>query len=245
MLKELEHLLPNEDFIFLADQLYLPYGEKNKKELISRVSKITDYFIHQHNIKMMIMACNTATSNTIDDLRKKYSFPIVGTIPAVKVAAEKTKTGTIAVISTVATSKSQALKKLINNYCQSMHVLNIGCKNLVEMVERGLPSVVDKLLLEYLEPVVDSNADYLVLGCTHYPFLKKNIKKIVGRKVKFLDSGKAIAKRARFLLVTNSMVNNQKKHGKTSYFTTLDPSKFSKTANLLLKSKIIAKKAKV
>ena len=181
ILRELETLLPNENFIFLADQLFLPYGEKSKEELVPRVCKITDYFIREHNIKMMIVACNTATSNTIDELRKKYSFPIVGTIPAVKTAAQKTKTGTIAVISTVLTSKSEALNKLIKEHCQNINTLNIGCKNLVEMVEEGeLSGVkVDTLLLNYLKPAIDSNADSLVLGCTHYPFLSNSIKKIV------------------------------------------------------------------
>jgi glutamate racemase len=248
ILLELQKILPNENFVFLADQLYLPYGEKSKQKLISRVYKIADYFIYKHNIKMMIVACNTATSNTIIELRKKYNFPIVGTIPAVKVAAQKTKTKTVAVISTISTSKSRALDDLIKNYCADINVINIGCKNLVEMVEHGelYSAKVFDLLSKYLESVINSTADYLVLGCTHYPFLKKSIKKIVGRKVSLLDSGKAIAKQTKVLLVKHGIKNNfSKNKGKVDYFTTGNPLKFSKVANILLQKEIMAKKIKV
>lgn len=247
VLRELKRLLPNENFIFLADQLYLPYGEKSKKVLIERVCKITDYLMHRHDVKMMVVACNTATSYTIKELRKKYFFPIVGTIPAVKIAAQKTKSKTIAVISTPSTSKSQALHILIQNYCQDINVLNIGCKNLVEKVEEGELSgaKINTLLLKYLELVVNSDTDCLVLGCTHYPFLKKSIQKIINKKVALIDSGSAIAKQTKFLLSTYHIKNKQKKSGEVIYFTTLNPLKFSKVASLLLNNKIKAKEAKI
>lgn len=247
ILKELKLLLPKENFVFLADQLYLPYGEKKQKELIERSLKITDYFIKNYDIKMLVLACNTATSNTIDELRKNYNFPIVGTIPAVKVAAEKTKTKSIAVISTIATSKSVALKKLIKDYCVPVNTLNIGCRGLVDMVETGelnSPKVND-LLLEYLQEVKDSDVDCLVLGCTHYPFMKEAIQKVVGPKVDLLDSGEAIARQAQSLLYSHNIKNKQKISGKTFYFTTGDALKFSKVATLLLESKIKAQKVKI
>ena len=260
VLIELQRLLPNENFIFLADQLYIPYGEKTKKELVKLTSKITDYFIKYHNIKMMVIACNTATCGAIEELRAQYSFPIVGTVPAIKVAAKKTKSGTVAVISTPSTSKSSTLKNLIKDYCQNVDVLNIGCKNLENEVEKGeLNSAeVDKLLLKYLKQVNDSNADYLVLGCTHYPFLKKSIEKIISPRIRLLiDSGRAIARRTQSLLRTYSMKNNhssrtkltteqvKKKKGKTLYFTTGDSVKFSKVASKLLRHHVQAQKIKI
>jgi glutamate racemase len=247
VLRELKHLLPNENFIFLADQLYLPYGEKSKRELIKRALKITDYFVNHFNIKMMVLACNTSTCSTIETLRKKYSFPIVGTVPAIKLAAKKTKSQTVAVISTPSTSKSQALKKLIKDNCQNINVLNIGCKNLANVVDRGeLDSLeVNNLLLKYLKRVKNSDADYLVLGSTHYPFLKKSIKKIFGSHIKLIDGGKAIARQTKLLLKTNLISNNQKKLGEIVYFTTLDPLKFSKIASILLKAPIKARKVKI
>ncbi len=247
VLRELKKMLPNEDFVFFADQSHLPYGEKSKKELVERSLKITNYFIKNYDIKMLILACNTATSNTIKELRQRYSFPIVGTIPAVKVAAEKTKTKNIAVMATIATSKSKALKKLIKDYCFGVNTLNVGCRGLVDVVEEGELNgkKVGNLLLKYLKIILKSNVDYLVLGCTHYPFLKKSIQKIVGNEVELLDSGKAIAKQTRFLLLKHKIKNkNTSKKGRAIYLTTGNPLKFSKVSSLLLETKIKAKKIK-
>ncbi len=247
VLIELKKLLPKEDFVFLADQKYVPYGEKTKKELVERGSKITDYFVKNHNIKMMVIACNTATCGAVDEIRAKYSFPIVGTVPAIKPAAETTKTGVIGVMSTPSTSKSEVVKNLIKDNCQGIKVFNVGCKNLedtVEQGEMGSPEV-NELLREYLKDIKNSKADRLVLGCTHYPFLKKVIAKMAGPKLKLIDSGKAIAKRTNALLLRNKFKNNQGKKGKLSFVTTGDPLKFSKVASKLLKMKVEAGRAVV
>ncbi len=238
ILIELKKLLPKENFVYLADQAYIPYGEKGKQELIDRCSSVADYFIENHKIKIMVVACNTATANAIQALRKKYFFPIIGTIPGVKPAAEKTKSKTIAVLSTPSTSRSYALKKLIKDNCQGTSVLNIGCKDLVGVVEEGsLDGLkVDTLLKKYLERIKSSNADYLVLGCTHYPFLGGAITGILGSKVKLVDSGKAIAVRTKSLLQKNKILNKSK--GRDTYLTTGSPVKFSKVASKLLKKKI-------
>ncbi len=247
ILIELKKMLPNENFVFLADQLYVPYGEKTKKELVNRCIKITDYFIKHHNIKMMVIACNTATCGAIDELREKYSFPIVGTVPAIKPATEKTKNGTVAVMSTPSTSKSEIMKKLIKENCQNINVLNIGCKNLENIVEKGSlnSTEVNNLLKRYLKAVVDSDADYLVLGCTHYPFLKKQIQKILGSRINLIDSGKAIAKHTKALLLIHNFKNKKKKDGRTLYFTTGNYKQFAKVATTLLKNKIQAKSVKI
>lgn len=247
VLIELQSLLPHEDFVFVADQLYVPYGEKSKQELVDLTSKITDYFIKNHNIKMMVVACNTATCGAIGELRAKYHFPIVGTVPAVKPAAEKTKTGTVAIISTPSTSQSRTLKNLIDNYCRDINVLNIGCKNLENTVEEGEfdNASTDDLLFKYLEKVKNSKADCIVLGCTHYPFLKHHIRKFIGRPIELIDGGKAIARQTNNLLQNNFLENNQKNKGSTVYFTTGDSSKFSRVASKLMKKKIKTKKIKI
>lgn len=248
MLRELERLLPHENFVFLADQKYVPYGEKTKKELIELGLRVTDYFIKNHDIKMMVVACNTSTCSSVDEVRKVYlSLSIVGTVPAVKPAAENTKTKTIAIISTPSTSQSKALAELIKDNCKNIKVLNVGCKNLENAVEKGeLQSrEVNELLLKYLTGIKNSNADKLVLGCTHYPFLKKPIRKILGPRVELLDGNKAIAKRAKTLLLRYFLKNRQKKYGKTLYFSTGDAVKFSKVASKLLKKKVEAKKVKI
>ncbi|MBI5139100.1 glutamate racemase [Candidatus Nomurabacteria bacterium] len=242
VLVELKKILPHENFVFLADQKYVPYGEKTKKELIELGYRVTNYLIKKHKIKMMVVACNTSTVNSVNELRARYSLPIVGTVPAVKPAAEQTKTGTLAIISTPATAKSAILKELIENHCKGVKVLVIGCKNLEDTVEKGdLKSAkTNNLLKKYLKQVVNSDADCLVLGCTHYPFLKNPIQKIVGEKVKLIDGNIGIAKQTANLLIKNSLKNIQRKSGEIQYFTTKDAPKFEKVAGSLLKTKIVA-----
>ncbi|OGI61227.1 glutamate racemase [Candidatus Nomurabacteria bacterium RIFCSPHIGHO2_01_FULL_38_19] len=247
ILIELKRLLSEENFVFLADQKYVPYGEKNKKELVRRVYKITDYFIKHYKIKMIVVACNTATCYTIDELRKKYPFPIVGTLPAVKPAAKLSKTKQIAVISTPSTSKSKMLKKLIKDNCRNIDVLNIGCKNLENVVEQGKlnNAQTHKLLLKYLRAIKNSDTDYLVLGCTHYPFLRKHIQKILGSRIKLIDGGNAIARRTKWWLKTKRAKNKEKGRRKTVYLTTGNSAKFSKLAGGLLKNRVRGKKINI
>lgn len=247
VLIELRKLLPNESFVFLADQKYVPYGEKSKEELIHLTRKITDYFIKKHNIKLMVIACNTATCYAIYELRKKYNIPIVGTVPAVKPASEGTKSGVIAVISTPATSKSEVLKSIINDNFKGKKIFNIGCKDLENAVEEGSidsPMSV-KLLQKYLKPVKYSKADYLVLGCTHYPFLKKTIRKVIGRPISLIDGNSGIARRTKNLLSRFDVLNKNKKKGKTIYLSTGDVDKFSNVASNLLKQPVPGKKVKI
>jgi glutamate racemase len=247
ILIELKNTFPKENFVFFADQKHVPYGEKSKKELIKLTSNITDYLLRRHNIKILVVACNTATCGAIHELRAKFPIPIVGTVPAVKVAASKTKSGTIAVISTPSTSKSETLRKLIRDYCNDLKVFNIGCKNLENTVEKGelQNDEINELLLKYLHKVKNSKTDQLVLGCTHYPFLKKSIQKTIGSSVKLIDSGKAIAKHTKMLVLENHMKNSQKKYGKTLYFTTGDDKKFSNVASKLLNEKVKAQTIRV
>ncbi|MEK7190572.1 MAG: glutamate racemase [Patescibacteria group bacterium] len=251
VLVELQKLLPNENFVFLADQLNVPYGEKSKKELVKFAFQITDYFIKNHKIKQLVIACNTSTCYSIDSLRKKYSkknfLPIVGTVPALKPASQNTKSGTVAVISTPATSKSPVMRKFIRDFAKGIKVLNIGCQNLENVVEEGeIDSPKAILLLEkYLKQIKNSKADHLVLACTHYPFLRKTIQKIVGPHIKLIDSGKAIARRTKSLLLTHRLKNKQNKKGKTLYFTTGNAGKFSRVASRLLKNEIKSKKARL
>jgi len=247
VLIELRKILPNENFIFLADQKYVPYGEKTKKQLIHLAYRIVDLFINKYEVKMVVIACNTSTCYSIDALRKKYKLPIVGTVPAVKPASEKTKSGVIAVISTPATSKSPVLKKLIADYCGDIQVFNIGCKNLENAVEEGEidDSRVYGLLKKYLGEVKNTKMDCLVLGCTHYPFLKKTIRNYLNLPVKLIDGGLAIAKQTQFLLKKHSLENKEKEKGETIYLTTRDSQRFSRVATKLLKKKIKAEKVKI
>lgn len=240
ILIELQKLLPKEDFIFLADQAHVPYGEKSKSQLCKLTHDITNFFI-QKGVKLIVVACNTATCHAIDFLRDNFDVPFVGTVPAIKPAAKTTIKKRIGIISTSSTSESDYMANLIDNHAQGIRVVNIGCTGLENAVEKGeVDSLETELLLKkYLEPIKRSGADILVLGCTHYPFLKPKIQKNLDKGVKIVDSSRAIARRTVYLLKESSSLNNR--GGKLTYFTTSDPRDFSRMASVLMKKKILAK----
>jgi len=239
VLKELVKLMPGENYIFVADQINVPYGEKTKKELEKETLKICN-FLTSKKSKIIVIACNTATCYAIEFLRANISIPVVGTVPAIKPAATQTKSAVIAVMSTPATSKSAYLKKLIETYTGNIKVINIGCPNLENMVEMGiLDSLkVKQLLLKYTKPIKKAGADIVVIGCTHYPFLKPQIRKVMGKNVKLIDSGKAIAKQTRDVLQRMGALNSR--GGETHFYTTGNSDHFSKVASSLLKKPVKA-----
>jgi len=238
---DLQKLLPQEDFIFLADQARFPYGEKSKSQLCEFTRNIANFFI-QKKVKLIVVACNTASCYAIDFLRDNFDVPFVGTVPAVKSAAERTIKKRIGIMSTSATSKSSYMADLIDSHARDIKVINIGCAGLENAVEKGEidSSKTGLLLKRYLEPIKRAGADVLILGCTHYPFLKPNIRKNLGKSVKIVDSGKAIARRTAYLLKESTSLNSR--DGKLTYFTTSDSEEFSRVASVLMKKEIIAKK---
>lgn len=240
VLKELVKLMPKENYIFVADQINVPYGEKSKKELEKETLKICGFLVSK-NAKVVVIACNTATCYAIDFLRTNIKTPIVGTVPAVKPAIGKTKAGVIAVMSTPATSKSIYLKNLIKDCADGARVLNIGCPDLENTVETGMLNSlkVRHLLLKYTKPIKKAGADVVVLGCTHYPFLKSQIKKFLGNNVEIIDSGKAIAKRTKEVIQQMGAFNGC--GDRTDFYTTGNSAQFSKVASSLMKRPIKTK----
>jgi glutamate racemase len=239
ILLEIQKLLPNETSIFVADQAYVPYGRKSKEELIERVGKIMDFFV-KNEVKAVVVACNTATVYTIDEMRKKYNIPIIGTVPVIKVIARMTRTGKTAVFSTPATAKSPYLAKLIEEFAPNIVVEKVGGSNLEELIENGNindPAILERLKFHLL-PLVKDGVDAIALGCTHYPFLKEKIKRVVGSKVKIVDSGGAVARRLAFVLEHEKILSQQK--GQDLYYTTGDKDKFEKVASELTKKEITA-----
>lgn len=239
VLLEIQKELPFENSIFVADQAYVPYGRKSKDELIERVGKIMDFFVEKE-VKAVVVACNTATVYTIDEMRKRYKMPIIGTVPVIKVIARMTRTGKTAVFSTPATAKSPYLAKLIEEFAPNIVVEKVGGSNLEELIENGSindPAIVERLKFHLL-PLVKEGVDTIALGCTHYPFLKEKIKRIVGSKVKIVDSGGAVARRLEFVLEQEKLLSVKK--GLDLYYTTGDEKKFERVANELTKREIKA-----
>jgi len=245
ILKELQGLLPNESFVFFADQKNVPYGGKTKEELVALTSRIMEFLLSQ-KVKMVVVACNTATCHAIQELRSSFSLPIVGVVPAIKPAAEQTKTGKIALIATPATAKSQYVTELIDKFASNIEVLRIGCAGLEDSIENGdLDSqATTQLLNKYVLTLKQEGIDQLVLGCTHYPFLKEKIAAILGSSVALVDSGKAVARRAASLLNEHNLKNsiggpvNQ-------FFTNKDAENFSRVASKLLDYPVVAQYASI
>jgi glutamate racemase len=234
VLQEIQRLLPLENFIFVGDQGNMPYGGKTREQIQNYTDKIM-VFLTKKNVKAVVVACNTATVYAIDFLREKYKIPIIGTVPVVKTIANITKTRKTAVFSTPATTKSPYLADLINKFAPEITVYKVGGTGLEELIETGdlKSKKIDKILNESLEPLLTKNVDAIALGCTHYPFLRNKIEKIVGKKVQVVDSGGAVARRVKVILTNNQILGN--KRAEDFYYTTGDKQKFKKAIKSLLK----------
>jgi glutamate racemase len=195
VLRHIHALLPHEDLIYFADSKYAPYGSKTPDEIKARCFEVADFLIAK-NVKALVVACNTATAAAIDDMRAKYALPIIGMEPAVKPAAEASKNGIIGVLATVGTLKSAQFAGLLESYGRNVQVVTQGCVGLVECIERGElnTQATRELLKKYLAPLLQEGADSVVLGCTHYPFVRPLIEGIVGPNVAIIDTGAAVAK---------------------------------------------------
>jgi len=221
--KEIHAALPNEDTIYLADSKNAPYGQKPKEEIVDLSFKNTEYLLNQ-NAKIIVVACNTATTNAIKELREKYDVPFIGIEPAIKPAAIHTKTKTIGILATKGTLTSELFYKTVSNLQDIKVVEQVGF-NLVKLIEEGkLDSPEIKVLLEeYLNPMIEANIDHLVLGCSHYPYLVPQIKEILPNHVKIIDSGEAVARQTKLVLGQNNLLNANIHNSINTFYVNSDP----------------------
>jgi glutamate racemase len=205
--KEVIKLLPNENTIYLADSKNAPYGERTSEEIIALSIKNTEYLISK-GCKLIIVACNTATTNAIDYLRKNYKIPFIGIEPAIKPAALLSKTGAIGILATKGTLSSKLFVKTANEYTKNITKIEQDGEGLVPLIEQGKLNSPElfELLSKYLKPMLNFNIDHLVLGCTHYPYLIPQIQEILGSDVKIIDSGEAVAKQTKAILEKNNLL---------------------------------------
>jgi glutamate racemase len=221
--KEINEILPKENTIYLADSKNAPYGPKSKEEIIALSIKNTEFLLEQ-NCKLIVVACNTATTNAIKELRAKYSVPLIGIEPAIKPAATHSKTQTIGILATQGTLNSELFHQTVARFQNTNIVEQIG-NGLVKLIENGeinSPEMT-KLLHLYLQPMIEANVDYLVLGCSHYPYLVPQIKKILPKHIKIIDSGEAVAKQTKSILIEKNGLNLAKYNGKTIFYTNSNP----------------------
>lgn len=218
----IHQLLPNEKTIYLADSKNAPYGQKSKSEIVALSIKNTEFLLEM-NCKLIVIACNTATTNAIQELRAKYNIPFIGIEPAIKPAATNSKTQTIGILATQGTLNSELFNKTAEKYQDTKIIEQVG-HGLVQLIENGninSPEMT-QLLHSYLDPMIEANIDYLVLGCSHYPYLIPQIKKILPEHIQIIDSGEAVAKQTQNVLKDKVGFSSNKK-SKPVFYTNSNP----------------------
>jgi len=222
---EIIRLLPSENVLYLADSTNAPYGEKSKEEILKLSIKNVDFLLKE-GCKIIVVACNTATTNAIQTLRETYKVPFIGIEPAIKPAALNSQTNTVGVLATKGTLSSALFAKTSKKHLHKVTILERDGEGIVPLIENGkLESTqMQTLLTNYMQPMLDKNIDYLVLGCSHYPFLIPQLKKIVGNHVKIIDSGAAVAKQTKNILSEKKLLNNTTVLGKHQFITNVNPS---------------------
>ena len=245
ILKEINRVLPNENTIYLADNKNCPYGNKNISEIIKLSLKNTSVLIKM-DCKIIVVACNTATTNAIKKIRNSFSIPIIGIEPAIKPAALESKNGIIGILATQGTLNSKLFADTSERFAGGLKRIEVVGSGLVPLIEEGaLDSLeLENLLKEYLAPMIAASIDHLVLGCSHYPYLIPLLTKLLPSNVTIIDSGEAVARQTqavlkkqqllaiennetvRHLLYSNTTTNTLKKlvgtHSKHSQFEYLD-----------------------
>ncbi len=248
ILLEIRRLLPAEDLIYLADSAHCPYGIKPVEEIRQRTLEITDFLVAL-GAKAVVVACNSACVAGLDQVRIKHpEIPIIGVEPAIKPAHDITRNGKIGVLATNMTLNGDRFSILIEKYATGVEVYTQPAPGLVEAVEAGetdSPST-EILLRKYLEPLIRKGIDTLVLGCTHYPFLRSLAQKICGPEVTILDTGLAVAKQTTRVLSLRDLVTSKTTPGSEIFYTSGNPDEVSKVIRQLWgNSELTVLKAKV
>jgi len=224
VLREIRRELPTENLLYVADSAHAPYGDKTQVFIEARAFAIARFLLDR-GAKAIVVACNTATGAAVASLRSHFTLPIVAMEPALKPAAAQTKTGVIGVLATSRTLASHNFVKLFERYAAEAEILPQACPGLVEQVEAGdLDGAKTRRLLEtYVLPLVSRGADTLVLGCTHYPFLRPLIQDIAGPNVAVIDSSEAVARQLRHRLIAHDLLVDTDQSGAEQFWSSADP----------------------
>lgn len=223
VMAELVKLLPNESIIYFADSANCPYGPKSPDKIIELSDCITRFLIDK-GCKIIVVACNTATAAAIDHLRETFNIPFIGMEPAIKPASLNTKTKSIGVLATAGTFKGRLYIETSKKYASDVNVCYQVGEGLVELVESGKAqsSEAEVLLRKYLEPMLDCNIDHLVLGCTHYPFLKPVLEKVLPSGIEVIDPAPAVARQTKKILQENDILSNSKQNPTLTFNSSSD-----------------------
>lgn len=222
--KEIHELLPHENTIYLSDSKNAPYGLKTQEEIIALSIKNTEKLL-ELDCKLIVVACNTATTNAIKVLRNSYKVPFIGIEPAIKPAALKSTNKAIGILATRGTLSSELFAQTSELYTKDIQVVEVEGNGLVELIEAGetnSPEMRD-LLLYLLQPMLEARIDYLVLGCSHYPYLIPVLREILPNSVQIIDSGEAVAKQTKSILASRDLLNETSANSSNLFYSNANP----------------------
>ena len=198
VLKEIQQLLPNENILYIADSAHAPYGNKSHDFILQRCHELTRFLIEQQ-AKAIVVACNTATAVAVSELRTTYPVPVIAMEPGVKPAIAATQSGVVGVLATENTLASEQFENLLHRYAENVQVISQPCPGLVEEIESGNfnSEKINQLIEKYTRPLLAAGADSIVLGCTHYPFIREQIQNLASDTVALIDTGQAVAQQVK------------------------------------------------
>jgi glutamate racemase len=225
--REIRRALPAEHLLYVADTAYVPYGDRGNEEVRARTLAIGAWMQDQ-GAKVMVVACNTASGAALEALREVLTIPVIGLEPALKPAVRETGNGRVGVMATVGTLRSARFQRLVDNYADGVQVVRDPCPGLADLVEDGMlhgPELAERMEA-YVAPLREAGVDTVVLGCTHYVFVRDAIRDALGPHVRLLDSGDAIARRTRQILA-DAGVLQEGGAGSVRILTTGDPAEVS------------------
>lgn len=228
--------LPRENIIYLGDTERCPYGSKTENQIKKFTWDMVNFLLEK-NIKALVIACNTATAYTLEDLEKELDIPVIGVInPGAITALESTQNYNIGILGTDGTIRSQAYTKALHHLCPKVNVTSLACPSFVPMIEQGIlsgPKLKDEVKQTLLPLQQQNKCDTLVLGCTHYPLIKDTIQDVMGSEIKLVSSGEATARVAKSVLKKYGIDNKTDKIPTYNFYTTGDLKLFTKTAQIL------------
>ena len=234
ILRQIYSHLPHERLIYVADQAHVPYGSRSIFE-VRQFSEAISQFLLAQDVKLVVVACNTASAAALSFLRQRFpQVAFVGMEPAVKPAAQRTRTGKVGVMATEGTFASERYADLMARFAQNVTVFEDPCLGLVDLIERGEFEETEALLREIVVPMLAAEVDTLVLGCTHYPFVIPVLQKVVGTAVSIIDPAPAVARQVKRVLAEHNLLAANSHNAQSDLVTTGSATVFSQQIRQLL-----------
>lgn len=245
VVREMLAQMPGQPLVYLADQAHAPYGQRSLEEIQALSDRITQFLLGQ-GCSVIVVACNTASAAALHRLRREHpDVPFVGMEPAVKPAAERSQTRHVGVMATLATFQGELFASLVDRFGKNVTVHTQVCADLVPLVEAGELETerTREAVRRYVEPLVNAGVDELVLGCTHYPFLRPLIEESAGPGIEIIDPAPAVARQTARVLARHGWLVAGDTHVDPAFFTTGDTERFAVALQELLKHPYLTKQA--